>query len=1650
MKNIEKYVKSSLKKKITVNRALIILFMITGSFSMSAQGDYIIKSNALGRNSFAKNGYVFGDNSIVGSKDGKDVDKIKEILGKLKELNDQKKDLEKELRNTTDTEKQAELRIKISEKELEITKEENKLLGIVPDGGNNSYAIGNETTTLGKNTFTIGDKSYTKGDKTYSLGDKNEVYGDSNQVHGNNNKVGTEEKTIKGNLVFGNDNKVYSETLTSSGTEHGSGKFVPQTPKAKYNENEIFGNKNKVYGDENISFGSNNIIGTDKKKVEKNIVLGSNVTIDGISNAIVFGDKSTAVKDAVSFGNDKKQRKLKFVAKGTDKTDAVNVEQLDDYAKKEELSKYLKSEDVDVKSANNYISVSGTGKKYTLTFNKDELAKDLDLSNNTTLKGKANANADNIDITTWQTKLGNGEIADGNTGLVTGGKVYTELNKKLSDITVAGDTYITATKDTNDKSKYTLAFNKEKLVNDLDLSNNATLKGKANANADNIDITTWQTKLGNGEIADGNTGLVTGGKVYTELNKKLSDITVAGDTYITATKDTNDKSKYTLAFNKEKLVNDLDLSNNATLKGKANANADNIDITTWQTKLGNGEIADGNTGLVTGGKVYTELNKKLSDITVAGDTYITATKDTNDKSKYTLAFNKEKLVNDLDLSNNATLKGKANANADNIDITTWQTKLGNGEIADGNTGLVTGGKVYTELNKKLSDITVAGDTYITATKDTNDKSKYTLAFNKEKLVNDLDLSNNATLKGKANANADNIDITTWQTKLGNGEIADGNTGLVTGGKVYTELNKKLSDITVAGDTYITATKDTNDKSKYTLAFNKEKLVNDLDLSNNATLKGKANANADNIDITTWQTKLGNGEIADGNTGLVTGGKVYTELNKKLSDITVAGDTYITATKDTNDKSKYTLAFNKEKLVNDLDLSNNATLKGKANANADNIDITTWQTKLGNGEIADGNTGLVTGGKVYTELNKKLSDITVAGDTYITATKDTNDKSKYTLAFNKEKLVNDLDLSNNATLKGKANANADNIDITTWQTKLGNGEIADGNTGLVTGGKVYTELNKKLSDITVAGDTYITATKDTNDKSKYTLAFNKEKLVNDLDLSNNATLKGKANANADNIDITTWQTKLGNGEIADGNTGLVTGGKVYTELNKKLSDITVAGDTYITATKDTNDKSKYTLAFNKEKLVNDLDLSNNATLKGKANANADNIDITTWQTKLGNGEIADGNTGLVTGGKVYTELNKKLDIDAKNITDDGVATLTTKLGTGEIKDNNNNLVTGGTVKKYITEEINNINTKVSGKLSSEDVDVKGDEYITVNKDVQKPNHYSLVFDKDKLATDLDLSKNTKLTEQFNKYALLDGSNLESNEFNLNVWQNKLGNGKIVSGNTGLVKGGDIFTYVNNIKQELNNQATQDLSNKLDKDGTNLDDASIVKLTNKLSEGSDLTTPTNRLVTDTKVGEALKGKLDINANNLTTEGETNLINKLSKDSDISEPNNRLVTDTQVNEHLKNNYYNKADVDAKVSNISNTVVETNKKSELALGGVANAVAMANLVQVNSYSKHRHNLSAAYGYYGGAHALAVGFSGTNEERNFVYKLSGSVNNKGNLAFGVGAGVMLGEENDYIESTEVKKLKETVKEQRDKISNLEKKLDEVLKLIKK
>ncbi|WP_196760989.1 YadA-like family protein, partial [Streptobacillus moniliformis] len=71
-------------------------------------------------------------------------------------------------------------------------------------------------------------------------------------------------------------------------------------------------------------------------------------------------------------------------------------------------------------------------------------------------------------------------------------------------------------------------------------------------------------------------------------------------------------------------------------------------------------------------------------------------------------------------------------------------------------------------------------------------------------------------------------------------------------------------------------------------------------------------------------------------------------------------------------------------------------------------------------------------------------------------------------------------------------------------------------------------------------------------------------------------------------------------------------------------------------------------------------------------------------------------------------------------------------------------------------------------------------------------------------------------------------------------------------------------------------------------------------------------------------------------------------------------------------------------------------------ANSGVANAVAMANLPQINGKG---HNIAGSYGYYNGEHAFALGLSGTNEKVNLTYRASGSLNTRGNISLGAGLG---------------------------------------------
>ena len=947
---------------------------------------------------------------------------------------------------------------------------------------------------------------------------------------------------------------------------------------------------------------------------------------------------------------------------------------------------------------------------------------------------------------------------------------------------------------------------------------------------------------------------------------------------------------------------------------------------------------------------------------------------------------------------------------------------------------------------------------------------------------------------------------TTKLRVADGNIAADSKDAINGGQLNTELEKKLdkTDLDVKGDGKYITVKNT-DKKIYTVSFNDAELKNTVsssDLTNNTSiqtlLSKKADIDATNVtgdNLTKWQATLGTGTIDANSTGLVTGKTVFnyidpintkvnqfgTSLNDKLSDINITGDDYIKATKG-NTKGTYTLAFNKDNLqtlINskNFNLSNNDAITNintelgkKANkdaTNLDNTDVTKWQEKLGNGTMTDNNAGLVKGGVVKkyvddqikgststinTTLDKKLNkeDLDVKGDSkYITVTP-SEDKTKkiYTVSFNDAKLKNTVsgsDLTNNTSIKTllskKADIDATNVtgdNLTKWQATLGTGTIDANSTGLVTGKTVFnyidpintkvnqfgTSLNDKLSDINITGDDYIKATKG-NTKGTYTLAFNKDNLqtlINskNFNLSNNDAITNintelgkKANkdaTNLDNTDVTKWQEKLGNGTMTDNNAGLVKGGVV-----KKYVDDQIKGSTSTINT--TLDKK-----INKD----DLDVKGDSKY-----ITVTNTDKKIYTVSFNDAELKNtvSSSDLTNNTSIQTLLSKKADIDATNITGDNLTKWQSTLGTGTIDANSTGLVTGGTVYTKLNEvktDLDNkyttLNTQVTtntGDITALKTDVKD-----LKKTKQDITNINTKLDGKLDKADLSITGDDYITAtkgnkfdytlKVNKTKLESDLDLTNNTSVNNMFTNKLGN---------------INTNIGDLKNEVENN----------KD-------SINKLTTKVDNNTnDITT----------LKQDMTKKLDADANNLSADGITNLTNKLSKDSNIAKPKDRLVTDKQVNTYLSR--YN--DALGVVDKKSTVALE---KSELALGGVANAVAMANLVQVNSYSRHRHNLSAAYGYYGGSHALAVGFSGTNEERNFVYKLSGSVNNKGNLAFGVGAGVMLGNkderltteystklksvEKDLVEAN--KKIKEYEERQKAtdiKVKELERKLNQIL-----
>ena len=984
-----------------------------------------------------------------------------------------------------------------------------------------------------------------------------------------------------------------------------------------------------------------------------------------------------------------------------------------------------------------------------------------------------------------------GAVEDGNAGLVNGGDIYEAMqnandpnavhyDSDAHDIVTFGGATATnpvALKNVADGSVAdgsTDAVNGGQLYKVQELAQDAKdgLDGKANVDASNVADHTadWGSAIGTGAVANGNGELVTGGTVYSALQAETRP--GADGTYIKA----SDTAGANLSALDTALADVSNIANQAKngLDGKANTGLDNIteggktvirdlakdsvkvingtnttvtegtdgNAKTYAVNVNiNGALEDGNAGLVSGGDIYeaiqnakdpnaVQYDTDAHDIVTfgsVGSTSPVALKNVADGSVANGskdAVNGGQLFDVQQLAQQAKdgLDGKANVDASNVSdyATEWGTAIGTGAVADGNGQLVTGGTVYSALKDATDTINTALDGKANISLDNIDASGKSVITGLIDVVggNNIEVTSATDASGKKTFTV-STDLTA------DGKVIAGDTGLISGDTIYNEV--RPGDGTYVGKDSTTAENlnalDTavNNLSANAIDYDfaTKKFSKGNTIIQDINLTGRINANGGTIgDLNISNRKisgLSNATLSETSTEAVNGSQLFAvnqNLQQEVAD-RLAGDQALSDRIGTLDNDGNYIQKDKNVSENlsalDTKVKELADIGGyDANAihydGADKSKATlggangTTLTNVKDGALTSTSMDAVNGRQLFatnqnvTANTNAINDIndrigTTQDGNYISSTNTVGEN----LGALDSELKNVSDTVNNfqVEIDGKANVDLDNIsdagktvinDIAKNAVKVtgsgyatvtsnevdgamvynvdvqANGQIAEGDDGLITGGTVYEALQNQAGDFADA-------------------------------------LAGKANVDASNVtDAEAWGEKIATGKIEKGDVRAVSGDTVaemaegfeadlHYKANKDLSNITIGGREVIRETMKEDLDKKADITYVDAGLAEKAD---KADLDKKANVDASNIKVDAWDKVLGTGEVAEGETHLVNGGTVYDAIQK---INRNNglveIGEDDTITIGAKEG-GNVIDVSNKHGEGRVIKGVMTD------------------------------------------------------------------------------------------------------------------------------------------------------------------------------------------------------------------------------------------------------------------------------------------------------------------------------------------------------------------------------
>ncbi len=919
---------------------------------------------------------------------------------------------------------------------------------------------------------------------------------------------------------------------------------------------------------------------------------------------------------------------------------------------------------------------------------------------------------------------------------------------------------------------------------------------------------------------------------------------------------------------------------------------------------------------------------------------------------------------------------------------------------------------------------------------------------------------------------------TYKVSVNNdGAVKVGDTNLVAGGTVYSEV-RPSSD-----GTYIKTESTTGD--------------------NLLALDGQVKKNADAITANTTNIANNTTDIRNlKNLSNITADGQTVIKNLAKDAVKVVAGTNTTVTEGTDGDAK-TYSVN----VADADIKKavQQDLDGKANVDASNLtdeNVTSWQSKLGNGTIAEKNGQLVTGGTVYSEVRPSEN-----GD-YVKMASTTGDNL---LALDKQVKSNADNISTNTSNIASNTTDIRNLKNLSNITADGQTVIKKAAVGAVTvkaGDRVEVQMEKATDGSSV---TYTVSAKndgkveagDTNLVSGDRVFNAIEEAKNAIDTDTDTKVKNKANIDASNIgknlkgddgstaasddaieqNLNAWGSAVGTGTIDKNNGQLVTGGAVYTEVRPKedgtyVKMASTTGDNLLALDKqvDTNTKNITDLTNltnitdagkmvikNLAKGVIDMENGSHTTVSSR-----DVDGVKTFKVDVvGDGKVEQGNGGLVTGDTVYDalhkaaqdtneNLNKKANMDASNVgsnlkNPDGTAASEEDqkknaeswgkaIGTGEVKESDNRLVTGDTVAKAIKDE-----TRVSEDGTYVKKDATAGENLK-NLDDQVKNNTDRITNIQNIADSLD-----------NNYAKTDLSNItdEGATTIKNLAQDAV---KVVNGKNTTVttktENGNISYAVNVDDSAIKDVMKEDMDKKADRDAANLTDSDVTSWQKKLGTGESQSGD-HRLISGDTLYNALK---DVDGNTLVkTDGVTINIdqNGTAKTIDVRGKDGvtRILTGIDTDPSNPTSAANVDYVDHRVESLNSRMTH-----EVSRAG-AGAAALAALHPLEWDPDSKFEFALGYGHYKAANAAALGlFYRPNQD--VMFNVGGTLGNSDSM---VNAGITLrlgshGErpritphalQQTIINQTNrLKQQDELLKQQEDKINNLEQQILELKQMM--